>query len=69
MAAGASRAENELTLSWLEHSLGYAMDRGQERLAGLLVSVLVEVAFEMEPPTEGSPEAIVEQERERHAWA
>jgi hypothetical protein len=44
----APRAANEAALAWIEDSLMYAIEGGQERLLGLLQLVRVEILFEME---------------------
>jgi len=44
----APRAANEAALAWIEDSLMYAIDRGQERLFELLELVRDEILFEME---------------------
>jgi len=41
-------AANEAALAWIEDSLMYAIDRGQERLFELLELVRAEILFEME---------------------
>jgi hypothetical protein len=44
----APRATNEAALAWIEDSLMYAIERGQERLVELLELVRVETLFEMD---------------------
>jgi len=44
----APRAANEAALAWIEDSLMYAIDRGQERLFTILELVRAEILFEME---------------------
>jgi hypothetical protein len=44
----APRIANEAALAWIEDSLMYAIEGGQERLLGLLELVRVEILFEME---------------------
>ena len=44
----APRATNEAALAWIEDSLMYAIERGQEKLVELLELVRVETLFEMD---------------------
>jgi hypothetical protein len=48
IVVAAPRDANEAALAWIEDSLKYAIERGQERLLGLLELVRVEILFEME---------------------
>jgi hypothetical protein len=48
IVVAAPRDANEAALAWIEDSLMYAIERGQERLLGLLELVRVEILFEMD---------------------
>ena len=48
LIAAAPRDANEAALAWIEHSLMYAIERGQKRLLELLELVRLEILFEME---------------------
>lgn len=51
-------ADNAEALAWLERALGYARDRGQEKLENLLKIVKADVVFEMRLTTgtlDGAP--------------
>jgi len=48
IVVAAPRDANEAALAWIEDSLMYAIERGQERLVELLELVRVETLFEMD---------------------
>jgi hypothetical protein len=48
IVVAAPRDANEAALAWIEDSLMYAIERGQEKLVELLELVRVETLFEMD---------------------
>lgn len=59
-----SSDENELTLSWLDDALGYAVHPSRERLASLLRDVREEIVFEIRV-AEGLSDTLIDMDRER----
>jgi hypothetical protein len=48
VVVAAPTAANEAALAWIEDSLMYAIERGQERLLEFLELVRAEILFELE---------------------